>query len=176
MSIILAIPGASVTARNTTRSARMRCMHASSLPLTRPASATPPAFVWPVRVYYEDTDAAGVVYYANYLRFCERARTEWLRSLGFEQQSMLEEAHTGFVVSSVQAHYRRPARLNDQLQVISTVAEMRGASLLFAQNILRNEELIFESRICIACIDTLRNRPVALPPALRAQLLTPDPS
>jgi tol-pal system-associated acyl-CoA thioesterase len=83
---------------------------------------TRPAFVWPVRVYWEDTDAGGVVYYANYLKFCERARTEWLRALGLGQQAMAERDGLLFVVSSAQVRYRAPARLDDQLMVSVAVA------------------------------------------------------
>ena len=100
-------------------------------------SPAQPSFVLPVRVYYEDTDAAGVVYYANYLRFCERARTEWLRALGFEQQAMMTSAGTGFVVRSVQADYLAPARLDDALEVVTRIATLRRASLLFDQAIRR---------------------------------------
>lgn len=130
------------------------------------------SFDFAVRVYYEDTDAAGVVYYANYLRFCERARTEWLRALGYAQQRLAEEEATAFVVTSVSADYRRPARLDDELLVRSHLATVRGASLVFAQNIYRKEELIFESRITVACMNTLRMRAAPLPAALRTQLLS----
>lgn len=134
----------------------------------------PTRFTLPVRVYYEDTDAAGVVYYANYLRFCERARTEWLRALGYEQQALMRDAHIAFVVRSVSAEYRLPARLDDALEVVSRIAEIGGASLVFAQDILRGTELIFESRITIACLDTRRQRPCKLPMALRSRLQHPN--
>lgn len=128
-------------------------------------------FELPLRVYYEDTDAAGVVYYANYLRFCERARTEALRTLGFEQGRLLAEKGIGFVVRSVQATFIRPARLDDRLCIASTVTRLGGASLDFDQKALRGAELLFDSQISIACVDTLRQRPTAIPPELRTLLL-----
>lgn len=127
-------------------------------------------FVWPVRIYYEDTDAAGVVYYANYLRFCERARTEALRELGFEQDRLMREQALGFVVKSVAADYLMPARLDDALQVRSRIQKLGGASLTFLQEILREEELLFTSRIIIACVDLARQRPTSIPSELRSKL------
>lgn len=129
-----------------------------------------------VRVYYEDTDAAGVVYYANYLRFCERARTEWLRSLGFEQQVLLLRHRIAFVVRSLQASYHAPARLDDALTIASTVVKLGGASLTFAQRVMRGEELLFDSRIIIACINTDTGRPTPIPPAMRSALPTTSPT
>lgn len=134
---------------------------------------TPPChglFRWPVRVYYEDTDAAGVVYYANYLRFIERARTEVLRELGVEQERLMREHALGFVVKSVTADYRAPARLDDRLEVRSSIERLGGASLTFLQEILREEELLFSSRIIIACVDIARQRPTSIPSELRGQL------
>ncbi len=142
-------------------------------PVPTPAE-DPNRFILPIRVYYEDTDAAGVVYYANYLRFCERARTEWLRALGFEQQVLMQDRGIAFVVRTVVADYRLPARLDDALDVVSQVVELRGASLVFAQNILRSKELIFESRVTVACLDVRRQRPCALPEALRNRLQHPN--
>lgn len=128
-------------------------------------------FELPLRVYYEDTDAAGVVYYANYLRFCERARTEALRTLGFEQGRLLAERGIGFVVRTVQATFIRPARLDDRLRIASAVTRLGGASLDFDQKVLRGAELLFDSQISIACVDTVRQRPTAIPPELRTLLL-----
>lgn len=132
------------------------------------------SFTISARVYYEDTDAAGVVYYANYLRFCERARTEWLRSLGFEQRDMLTAQNVAFVVRSVQADYLAPARLDNLLSVVTRITDIGRASITFAQSVLRGEELLFDSRISVACVDTVRARPIAIPAALRA--LLPEPS
>lgn len=137
----------------------------------RPAD-THDAFTISARVYYEDTDAAGVVYYANYLRFCERARTEWLRHFGFEQRSMLTQHQTAFVVRAVEAEYLAPARLDDELVIATSIASLGRASLVFAQRVLRAQELLFDSRITVASVDTVRGRPTAIPPALRS--LLPD--
>lgn len=143
--------------------------------MSKRSSTQPPlaaeAFSLPVRVYYEDTDAAGLVYYANYLRFCERARTEWLRSLAFSQQRLMDDEGIAFVVRSVEARYRAPARLDDLLAVVSRISRLGGASLEFDQKIYRKEELIFDARITIACIDIAGQRPAPLPPALRIRLL-----
>ena len=92
-------------------------------------------FFWPVRVYYEDTDCGGVVYYANYLRFMERARTEWLRALGFEQDVLATQHGVIFAVRSVALDFIRPARFNDLLRVGAGVVERRAASLTFAQEV-----------------------------------------
>lgn len=123
-------------------------------------------FSLPLRVYYEDTDAAGVVYYANYLRFCERARTEFLRHCGVEQQALLRDHGIAFVVRSVQADYLLPARLDDGLLVHSHIASLRRASVLFEQHIKRDGVLLFSAKTLIACIDHYRQKPCVLPPHL----------
>jgi len=112
-------------------------------------------FVWPIRVYYEDTDSGGVVYYANYLKFMERARTEWLRARGFEQDALLRDWRLLFAVRSLSVDYRRPARLDDRLEVISQMARVGAASLTFAQFIQRTDsaEALCEARVKVACID-----------------------
>ncbi|MDY0072122.1 MAG: tol-pal system-associated acyl-CoA thioesterase [Thauera sp.] len=125
-------------------------------------------FSLPLRVYYEDTDAAGVVYYANYLRFCERARTELLRQSGVEQQALMRDQGIAFVVRSVQADYLQPARLDDSLQVSTQVAKLRRVSVLFEQQIHRDDVLLFSARTLVACIDHRRQKPCVLP----ADLLT----
>lgn len=142
-------------------------------------SSSPPGqagHVLPVRIYYEDTDAAGVVYYANYLRFCERARTEWLRSLGFQQQELLHARSIAFVVRSVEARFLSAARLDDALDLVTRVVELRGASLTFEQRLFREGELLFDSRISIACVDTLRNRPTPIPQDLRTPMQALNPT
>ncbi|HHW79001.1 MAG TPA: tol-pal system-associated acyl-CoA thioesterase [Xanthomonadaceae bacterium] len=113
------------------------------------------AFVWPVRVYYEDTDSGGVVYYANYLKFMERARTEWLRVRGFEQDALLRDQQLLFAVRTLSVDYHRPARFNDLLTVVSQIVDARGASFLFAQTIQREvgAELLCSARVRVACID-----------------------
>ena len=132
------------------------------------ASSQP--FTLPVRVYYEDTDAGGVVYYANYLKFCERARTEWLRTLGVSQQALIDEQGLGFVVRSVQADYRASARLDDALEVVTRVAMLRRASILFEQQLMRGQELLVTARVLLASIDLHRQKPVAIPASLHALL------
>jgi acyl-CoA thioester hydrolase len=140
-------------------------MFSTATPVPNDASFTIPA-----RVYYEDTDAAGVVYYANYLRFCERARTEWLRALGFGQRQLLDAQGTAFVVRSVQADYLAPARLDDTLSIVTRLTRTGRASLVFAQDVLRDGDTLFEARITIACIDVPSGRPTPIPAALRSLL------
>lgn len=113
----------------------------------------------PVRVYYEDTDAGGIVYYVNYLKFMERGRTEWLRSLGFEQKNL----PVLFVVRDVQARYRKPAHLDDALTVHTQVQQCGRASLTFVQQVLRGAELLCEAQVQVACIDARAMHPCALP-------------
>ncbi|WP_417688105.1 tol-pal system-associated acyl-CoA thioesterase [Pseudidiomarina sp.] len=110
------------------------------------------AFSWPVRVYYEDTDAGGIVYYANYLKFLERARTEWLRSLGIEQDTWL--AHRlGFVVRQVTMDLIRPARFNDELRVTVVVERLKRASVVFTQQVLdQNGTVLCQAQIKAACV------------------------
>jgi acyl-CoA thioester hydrolase len=100
------------------------------------------SFDWPVRVYYEDTDSGGVVYHANYLKFMERARTEWLRQLGFEQNVLKDEHNCLFAVHSMQINFRRPARFNDALLIRSEMTQTSGASMQFEQSVLRDGELL----------------------------------
>lgn len=134
------------------------------------AQASQQPFTLPIRVYYEDTDAGGVVYYANYLKFCERARTEWLRTFGVSQQALIDEQGLGFVVRSVQADYLAPARLDDALIVVTQVAMLRRASILFEQQLVRGQELLFTARVLLASIDLRRQKPVAIPASLHALL------
>ena len=129
-----------------------------------------PVFALPIRIYYEDTDAGGVVYYANYLRFCERARSEWLRSLGFGQQQMLEAGGPLFVVRNVRADYLAPARLDDDLTVVSTIHEVRNVSVLFFQRIFRGGKLLFTAEVRIASVSPGTGRPVPWPDAARVRL------
>lgn len=120
-------------------------------------------FDWPVRVYYEDTDSGGVVYHSNYLNFMERARTEWLRALGFEQDRLRDEYKLLFVVHSMQLTYRLPARFNDALLIQSRLKKASGASMQFEQNIYRGEELLFVASVRIACLDAESFRPKSIP-------------
>lgn len=124
-------------------------------------------FQWPVRIYWEDTDAGGIVYYANYLKYMERARTEWLRAAGIEQLPLKEQRGLMFVVVDLQAHYRRPARYGDVLQVTCEVAERTRVSLTFQQRIYRGSlaegELLIEGKVRVACLDANSLKPKALP-------------
>ncbi len=117
-----------------------------------PATIAKP-FRHATRVYWEDTDAGGIVYYANYLRYFERARTEWLRSLGLEQQRLRERDGTMFIVSQTALQYHRPARLDDLLEVTVGVRHAARASLQLQQQALRGTELLAEGTVRIACVD-----------------------
>lgn len=136
-----------------------------STPEQRPAE-----FRLSVRVYYEDTDAAGIVYYANYLRFLERARTEWLRALGFEQARLASDHGVAFAARSLEAEYLQAARLDDLLTVVSTIAAVSGAQVTFAQRVERNGEVLFTGMMRIACIDVARMKAMPMPRALRDRL------
>ncbi len=120
-------------------------------------------FNWPIRVYYEDTDAGGVVFYANYLKFLERARTEMLRHFGFEQDQLIEIQNLIFVVRSVKVDYLKPARFNDLINVNSAVIEKKKTSLIFKQSILREDLLLCDAEIRIACLDAQTMKPKPIP-------------
>lgn len=130
-------------------------------------------FVWPVRVYWEDTDAGGVVFYANYLKFMERARTEWLRALGIEQTPLKEQQGILMVVAHVDVSYRRPARYGDLLQVTSSVTEVGKVSLTFEQRVYREAvggELLIDGKVKVGCIDATSFKPKALPQVIVGSL------
>jgi acyl-CoA thioester hydrolase len=120
-------------------------------------------FAWPARVYWEDTDAGGIVYYANYLRYLERARTEWLRSFGFSQAALAQAGGIIFTVVSLDIEYRRPARLDDELTVTCTPRAEGAASVEFAQSVLREAEVLLEARVRVACLDARTLRPKRIP-------------
>jgi len=122
-----------------------------------------PSFNWPVRVYWEDTDAGGVVYYANYLKFLERARTEWLSHLGLEQDQLATDAGVVFVVRRVEADYLKPARFNDRLVVRCELVELSRASLSMNQHVLRGDEVLLKARIKVACVERAGFRPARIP-------------
>lgn len=123
-------------------------------------------FTWRLRVYYEDTDAGGIVYYANYLKFFERCRTEWLRAVGWDQAALMRDASLQFVVKSLACDYRRPARLDDELTVGARLARVGGASLVFAQTLRRADELLATGSVRVACVDCRTLAPAPMPPAL----------
>lgn len=130
-------------------------------------------FIWPVRVYYEDTDSGGLVYYANYLKFMERARTESLRNIGIEQESLRQTQGIIFAVRSIMVDYLRPAHLDDYLWVSAQLSELGKASLTFEHLIVRgsahatptilNQETLSKGLVKIACLDAKTLRPRALP-------------
>jgi len=124
----------------------------------------------PVRVYYEDTDAGGVVYYANYLKYLERARTEFIRALGIEQRRLREETGLVFAVRSLSADYLKPARLDDELAVATAIEALGRAQVTFAQSIRRGEDLLLTASVRVACFDLARGKPAPLPAPLRAKL------
>lgn len=126
-------------------------------------------FIWPVRVYYEDTDAGGVVYHANYLNFLERARTEMLRTQGIEQTELKAKSGVIFAVRSVKIDYLKPALFNDLLEVGTEISRVRKASLTFAQTISRAGVVLCQAEVYVACIDGEAMRPKAIPDDLIAQ-------
>ena len=124
-------------------------------------------FCLPVRVYYEDTDAAGVVYYANYLRFIERARTDWLRTLGVDQGALMDSHGIAFAVRSLEADYFKPGRLDDELIVRSTLEEVGRAQVVFRQNVMRGEALLFSARVRVVSFDPVTAKAAAIPKAIQ---------
>jgi acyl-CoA thioester hydrolase len=123
-----------------------------------------------MRIYWEDTDAAGIVFYANYLKFFERARTEWLRGLGFGQEALRTQAGIAFVVSETRLRYRRPARLDDVIAVSVAVIHLGQASLEIAQEARRAGELLADGTIRIGCVELGTFRPCRIPNDIRLAL------
>lgn len=124
-------------------------------------------FECPIRAYYEDTDAGGVVYYANYLKFAERGRTELLRSMGFENKSLLDQFGVVFVVRHLEADYIRSAYLDDLLTVETAIIEVKNASVLMRQSIKKNNDLIFRMDITLACVNTGNGKPAPFPESVK---------
>jgi acyl-CoA thioester hydrolase len=133
------------------------------------ATATQP-FRFPVRVYYEDTDAAGVVYYANYLKFMERARTEWLAALGFPLAAFEREHGVVFVVHRCEIDFLHPARLNDTLEATVEVDDRGAVRLIVRQKVLRDDKVLTAARVTLACVDARTLRPVRMPAPLVERL------
>ncbi len=127
-------------------------------------------FEHPIRVYWEDTDAGGIVFYANYLKFFERARTEWLRALGIGQHALREETGGMFVVSETAVKYHRPAKLDDQLRVTATLAEGGRASLVIAQQAWLGDTLLCEGTIRIGWVDAATMKPARIPSSVLERL------
>ena len=120
-------------------------------------------FEWNARVYFEDTDSGGVVYHVNYLKFMERARTEWLRSLGLNQVELKKEEKVMFVVRKIDIQYRIPARFNDELLIQTNCFKITDYSIMLKQNILRDEQIITEGKVEIVCINSDLFKPVRIP-------------
>ena len=123
-------------------------------------------FAWPIRVYYEDTDLSGVVYHASYLRFLERARTEWLRALGFSQERLKGELGVVFTVAGMEIDFRRPARLDDMLEATVALEGRKRASLNFVQTLRRVDDasvVLTQARVRVACVSMATFKPCALP-------------
>jgi acyl-CoA thioester hydrolase len=133
--------------------------------MSAPGNKFPREFSWPIRVYYEDTDSGGVVYYANYLKFMERARTEFLRNSGFEQNQLKQEQGILFAVHSLSIQYIKPAVFNDELMVTTKIINPGRASLTFKQSIERLSErnLICDAEVKVVCLDAEKFSPVAMP-------------
>ena len=127
---------------------------------------TEKAFEWPIRVYYEDTDAQGVVYYANYFRFLERARTEWLRSLGVDQVRMMQVERRIFVVVSTHAEFIVPARFNDEIVATAALGALSRATFDIEQKIFRGDVLLLRSGVKVALLDADNMKPQRVPKAL----------
>ena len=124
---------------------------------------------FPVRVYYEDTDMGGIVYYANYLRYIERARSDWVRSLGIDQNTMREEDGVVFVVRRVEADYLMPAKFDDLLTVRTTVKAVTGVRLIMTQDVIRDEQVLFQAEVTVVCIGA-GGAPARLPANIRRQI------
>ncbi len=135
-------------------------------------------FIWPIRVYYEDTDSGGVVYHSNYLNFMERARTEWLRAMQLEQDNILNDYDILFVVHSLSINYLKPALFNDALQVKTTIQRLSKASIIFEQLIVRDNndsgdaDILSKGVVKIVSLSALKKRPVPLPESIYKQFLS----
>ena len=123
----------------------------------------------PVRIYYEDTDAGGVVYYANYLKYLERGRTEFIRALGVEQRELARDTGLAFAVRSLSAEYLKPAVLDDELVVTTAVEALGRAQVTFTQAIARGEEMLLTATVRVACLNLASGRPAAMPKPLHEQ-------
>lgn len=123
-------------------------------------------FNWPVRVYYEDTDAGGVVYHSNYLNFMERARTEWLRALGFEQTDLRDDLNIVIVIHSMQIAFKKPAKFNDLLTIQSSLLIINQCSWQGKQSILRDDEVLIEAQVKAAFVNAQTFKPTPIPAAI----------
>jgi acyl-CoA thioester hydrolase len=139
-------------------------------PFSFMAAEMPSVFTWTVRVYYEDTDAGGIVFYANYLKFYERARTEWLRSLGIDQQTLRDREGAIFVVRSASVDYLASARLDDEVKLTLSVEKLGRASVQFAQQAWRGDTLLSSADVKVGCVDASTLRPRSLPAPAAAKM------
>jgi acyl-CoA thioester hydrolase len=126
-------------------------------------------FSFPVRVYFQDTDAGGVMYHANYVNFMERARTEWLRTFGYSNAGMMKELGLMFVVRSIKLDYLRPAQLDDLLTVTAQIKEIGRSRVILLQTVSRGEELLTEGEVLLVCVTADEFKPVSVPDVLRDQ-------
>lgn len=134
----------------------------------------PPVFSIPIRVYYEDTDAGQVVYHANYVKFMERARTEWLRARGFEQDELMRRDGILFAVRSAKLDFLKPARFNDLLQATVQISQQRNTSIIFSQQIRRDELSLCEGEVKIVCLDAETFTPCPIPAHIKTRLIRED--
>ena len=128
--------------------------------------------IFPMQIYWEDTDGGGIVYYANYLKFAERARTDMLRGLNINQQKMLTDSGHIFVVRDCQIDYLKPAVMDDSLKVVTQLSYLKGAALGMRQQIYRNSDLLIDSRVRVVTLDRITGRPVRLQPDIKTKLMT----
>lgn len=135
-----------------------------------------PRFTYPVRIYYEDTDAGGVVYHANYLRLMERARTEWLRNHGYELDDLAQNDKLLFVVGSIHIDYKKPARLNDLLDVSAELARMGRASMEVSQQVLRDHEPLCAATVRLVTVHADTFKPKPIPTTMKQELASWMPS
>lgn len=126
-------------------------------------------FVWPVRVYFQDTDAGGVVYHASYVNFFERARTEWLRTFGYSNAGLMNELGVMFVVRRLELNYLKPALLDDMLDVTAQVKELGRSRVTLLQTVLRDGEVLTEGEVHLVCVAADSFKPVSVPDVLRKQ-------
>jgi acyl-CoA thioester hydrolase len=124
-------------------------------------------FSLPIRIYFEDTDSGGVVYHSNYLKFMERARTEWLSALGIDQRHLKQDNHIMFVVHRIDIQYKLPARFNDNLIVKSELKDIGSSKIEFRQMIYRENEMLIDASVDVACIDSEKFKPVRIPPTIK---------
>ena len=124
-------------------------------------------FSLPIRIYFEDTDSGGVVYHSNYLKFMERARTEWLSAVGIDQRHLKQDNHIMFVVHRIDIQYKLPARFNDRLIVNSELKDIGSSKIEFRQMIYRENEMLIDASVDVACIDSEKFKPVRIPPTIK---------